>query len=67
MALDPVPDELKHSKNFEKVLISNRILITEIPIMHGKSDFLKLRETFARNYKKNYEKHYKKNYEKHFP
>ena len=63
MALDPVPDELKHSKNFEKVLISNRILITEIPIMHGKSDFLKLRETFARNY----EKHYKKNYEKHFP
>ena len=67
MALDPAPDELKDLKNLEKVLISNRILVKEIPIMHRKSDFLKLQEIFARNYEKNYEKHYEKNYEKHFP
>ena len=49
MALDPRPDELKDFfKELEKVLISKRILFKKIAIMHGKSEFPKLMEAFAR-------------------
>ena len=35
MALRPVPDELRHLKQLEKVLISQGLLFKKIVIMHG--------------------------------
>ena len=43
MALDPIPYELKKRKKLEKVLISKRVLFKKIAIMHGKSEFSKIK------------------------
>ena len=43
MSLDPIPDELKDLKKLEKVLISKRIIFKETAIMHGKSEFAKIK------------------------
>ena len=43
MALDPIPDELRHLKKLEKVLISKRLLFKKIAIMHGKGEFSKIK------------------------
>ena len=51
ITLDPIPDELKDlkkKKKIEKALISTRILFKKLAIMHGKSEFVKLREEFAK-------------------
>ena len=43
MSLDPVPDELKDFKKLEKILISRRIILKKITIMHGKGEFAKIK------------------------
>ena len=43
MALDPIPDELRHLRKLEKVLISKRLLFKETAIMHGKGGFSKIK------------------------
>ena len=43
MALDPVPDELRHLRKLENVLISKRLLFKKIAIMHGKGEFSKIK------------------------
>ena len=43
MVLDPVPDELKDLKEFKKVMISKKILIKKIAVMHGKGGFFKIK------------------------
>ena len=43
MVLDPIPDELNHLKRSEKVLLSTRIFFKKIAIMHGKSEFSKIK------------------------
>ena len=53
MTLDPIPDELKDLKKkkkrkIEEALISTRILFKKLSIMHGKGEFVKLREEFAK-------------------
>ena len=42
MALDPIPDELKDFKKFEKVLISKKILFQKIVAMHGEGEVSKI-------------------------
>ena len=41
MAVDPIPNELKDFKKFEKVLISKRILFNKTAIMHEIGEFSK--------------------------
>ena len=41
MAVDPIPNELKDFKKFEKVLISKRILFNKTAIMHEIGQFSK--------------------------
>ena len=43
MSLDPTPDELKHLKKLEKILISKRITFKKVAIMHGKGEFAKIK------------------------
>ena len=43
MALDPIPDEIRHLRKLEKVLISKRLLFKKIAIMHGKGEFSKIK------------------------
>ena len=45
MALYPIRDELKKLQKSEKKLIFNRILFKKITIMHGKSEFYKIKES----------------------
>ena len=47
MALDSIPDELKHLKKSEKVLISKRILFNRIAIMHVKFKFSKTKGSIS--------------------
>ena len=47
MALDPIPDGLKDFKKLEKFLISKRILLKKITIMHGKVEFCKIEESIC--------------------
>ena len=42
-SLDPIPDELKYLKKLEKDLISKRIILKKIAIMHGKGEFAKIK------------------------
>ena len=43
MAVDPIPVELKDFNKLEKVRISKRILFKKTAIMHGKSEFAKIK------------------------
>ena len=45
MALDPISDELRHLRKLKKVLISKRLLVKKIAIMHGKGEFSKIKES----------------------
>ena len=43
MALDPIPDELRHLRKLEKVVISKRLFFKKITVMHGKGEFSKIK------------------------
>ena len=43
MALDPVPDGLRHLRELENVLISKIILFNKIRLMHGKGEFSRIK------------------------
>ena len=47
MALDSIPDELRHLKKLEKVLICKRLLFKKIEIMHGKGEFSKIKRSIC--------------------
>ena len=43
MSLDPLSDELKDFKKFEKIFISKRTIFKKIAIMPGEGEFAKIK------------------------
>ena len=43
MSLDPVPDELNDLKDLDKILISKRLILKKITVMHEKAQFPKIK------------------------